>query len=62
MLEYSEKKKEKKKKSGIISEELENEFQPEEKSKKRDELENDFVPTDDNPNNTDKLENNYDEF
>ena len=59
MREYTEQEKEKKKKSEKIREKLENEFQPEEKLKKNDELENDFVPIDENPNNTDKLENEF---
>ena len=59
MREYSEKKNEKKKKGGKICEKLENEFQPEEMPRKKDELENDFVPIDDNPNKIDKLENEF---
>lgn len=61
MREYTEKEKEKekKKKGEKISENLENEFQPEEKQKKNDEMENDFIPIDDNPNNTDKLDNEF---
>ena len=62
MPEYTEQKKEKKKKKEKISEKLENEFQPEEKPKKRDELENDFVPIDDNPNNPEKLKNEFEPF
>ena len=59
MREYTEQGREEKKKRKKISENLENEFQPDNKPKKKDELENNFVPKDENSKNTDKIEREF---
>ncbi len=62
MREYIEQGKEKEKKSDKKSEKFEKEFQPKTKLRKNDELGNDFVPIDENPNNTDKFDNEFEPF
>ncbi len=59
MREYTEQEKEKKIKSEKISKRLENEFQPESRFEVKDELENDFVPSDENPNSADLMDNTF---
>ena len=67
MREFTEQEKENKKKSGKIKERirenvstnLENEFQPDSKFEEKDELENDFMPTDDIPKGSDLNENDF---
>jgi len=59
MREYTEQEKEKKIKSEKISEKLENEFQPESRFEEKDDLENNFVPSDENPNSTDLMDNTF---
>ncbi len=59
MREYTEQEKEKKIKSEKISERLENEFQPESRFEEKDDLGNDFVPSDENPNSTDLMDNSF---
>ena len=59
MREYSKQEKEKKKKSEKISKRLENEFQPENNLEEKDDLGNDFVPSDENPNSADLMDNTF---
>ena len=59
MREYNEQEKEKEKKSDRKSEKLENEFQPESRFEEKDDLGNNFVPSDENPYNTDKLDSDF---
>ena len=59
MREYTEQDKEKKIKSEKIDEKFEKEFQPEKKPKNNDEIGNYFIPFVDSPNNTDKLDNEF---
>jgi hypothetical protein len=59
MRDYNEQEKEKKIKSEKISEKLENEFQPESRFEEKDDLRNDFVPSDENPNRADLMENTF---
>ena len=59
MREYNEQEKEKEKKSDKIGKRLENEFQPESRFEEKDDLGNDFVPSDENPNSTDLMGNTF---
>lgn len=59
MRDYNEQEKEKKIKSEKISEKLENEFQPESRFEEKDDLGNNFVPSDENPNSANLMENTF---
>ena len=59
MREYTEQEKEKEKKSDKIGKRFENEFQPESRFEEKDDLGNEFIPSDENPNSADLMDNTF---